>query len=353
MIWIFAFAAFWLAALLVVDYLISAPVYKGPVSDHFDGKKFGHPYNQKSRTLFDILKWAVNGDRGEWQEVTESPVKKSLPESSSNEDIAVTFVNHSTFLIQIDGFNILTDPTWSLRASPYSWIGPKRMRPPGLRFDDLPEIDAVLITHNHYDHLDLPTCVQLKEQFNPVFITPLGVGQFLEQKKMNTVDLDWWDEHKINEYFKVTAVPAEHFSGRGVFDRDKTLWCGFVLQNPSTTIYYAGDTAYGSFFSEIGDQFPGLDLAFIPIGAYKPRWFMQPIHCDPDEAVQIHQDVNSRQSIGMHYGTFPLADEGRDEPKQDLAKAREKYGINEEMFCALEEGETKVFVVGLPADFAG
>ncbi len=344
MIWLLGFIGLFFAALFTVDYLISAPAYKGPATDHFDGKKFGDADEGKARNLYDIIKWGLSGKKGEWEKLPHIKDENRPASGIADDNIAVTFVNHSTFLIQMDGLNILTDPIWSERASPYSWIGPKRMRPPGIRFEDLPEIDLVLISHNHYDHLDLPTVLLLKDTFDPVFITPLGVAQFLSQHNISvTVDLDWWDEHEINERFSINAVPARHFSGRGVFDRDKTLWCGYVIHNRSHTIYFAGDTAYGDFFSEICNRFSRIDLALIPIGTYKPRWFMQPIHTDPSEAVQIHKDVNARQSIGTHFGTFPLADEGMDEPLEDLIKAREKYEIPTTDFTTLKEGNTTLF----------
>lgn len=343
-IWLLGFIGFWVIALFVVDFLLSAPAYKGPESDHFDGKKFGLPSHPKSRTLVDIVKWSMSGEKGEWRKITPNGSQNSVPDSVNNDEIAVTFVNHSTFVIQLNGLNILTDPIWSNRASPYSWIGPRRMRPPGIRFGDLPEIDLVLLSHNHYDHLDLPTVLRLNEWFNPLFITPLGVQQYLNKKGISeTVDLDWGDECEFKDQLKVTATPAKHFSGRGVFDRDKTLWCGFMLQTETDTIYYAGDTAYSDFFSEISSRFPSIDLSFIPIGAYKPSWFMSDIHCSPAEALQIHQDIGSPQSIGMHFGTFPLADEGMDEPQLDLAKAQKSHGISEDAFITLKEGDSRVF----------
>lgn len=338
------FIAFWVIAFFIVDYMLSAPSYKGEKSNHFDGKKFGHPTYPPSRTLVDIIKWSVSGDKGEWQKIHQNGEQHFEQMPVDDSSIAVTFVNHSTFLIQLNGLNILTDPIWSKRASPYSWIGPKRMRPPGIPFDKLPPIDLVLISHNHYDHLDLPTVLRLQKQFNPFFVTPLGVSQYLCKKGINkTRDFDWWDDFELDSRIKITAVPAKHFSGRGVLDRDKTLWCGYVLQNEKKTIYFAGDTAYDDFFSEVGRRFPSIDLSFIPIGAYKPRWFMQGIHCNPQEAVQIHRDVNSTQSIGMHLGTFPLADEGMHDPKHDLAKAMQKCGIDQEEFKILEEGKTFLF----------
>jgi len=340
MIWLLAIPLVLLIGLVVVDFQISAPGYKGPESDHFDGTKFHNPDKLRGRGLYDMAKWAVNGKRGPWENLNHQPIPESThPRPTAGQNISVTFVNHSTYLISVDGCHILTDPVWSYRASPYSWVGPKRMRKPGLRFDDLPPIDVVLISHNHYDHLDISTVKKISRAHDPLFITPLGVSRYLNKQGVHkTVDLDWWDEHAATENIDVTGVPAQHFSGRGVFDRDQTLWCGYVLQTNSGTLYFAGDTAYGSFFTDIGQAFH-IDVSLIPIGAYKPRWFMQPIHTDPEEAVKIHRDIDSEMSIGSHFGTFPLADEGMDEPAEDLTQARGKHRLSESDFFTLEEGE--------------
>lgn len=344
MIWLLAIPGLLLIGLLVVDFQISAPGYSGPSINHFEGKKFINPDKIKGRGLFDMLKLALTSRRGKWQQIYRTNV--NFPSASTfinPPKPSITFVNHATFLIQVDGLNILTDPIWSKRASPYSWVGPKRMRPPGIRFDDLPAIDVVLISHNHYDHLDLATVKRLKDEHDPLFITPLGVGQFLNKHGVtNTADLNWNDEYKIGNRVDVNCVPAQHFSGRGVFDRDQTLWCGYVIESPLTTIYFAGDTAYGSFFKEIGERF-NIDVSLIPIGAYKPPWFMQPIHTNPDEAIQIHKDVQSTQSIGTHFGTFPLAAESMKEPVEDLATARNKYRVLTADFFVLQEGKTFTF----------
>ncbi|MFH5832146.1 MBL fold metallo-hydrolase [Halalkalibaculum sp. DA3122] len=331
-------------ATLVVDFIISAPTASGPTSDHFDGKRFSNPNGSRERGFVDIIKWALTGDRGEWKELTlqEAP-HGTVPErsSDSNEEAVFTFVNHATFLIQTQGFNILTDPIWSYRASPYQWIGPRRMRPPGLKFEDLPDIHMVLISHNHYDHLDIDTVIRLNEIHDPLFVVPLGVASYLEENGIyNTVELDWWQRHEYSSNLSVSGVPAQHFSGRGLTDRDKTLWCGYVLEQPNGNIYFAGDTGYDGFFEDIGRRFAPIDTGLIPIGAYRPRWFMRPIHVNPDEAVQIHNDIRARQSIGMHFGTFPLADEAMRDPIEDLASARKKYGVAANEFLTLQEGES-------------
>lgn len=329
----------------VVDFFINAPTYNGPKTDHFDGKKFSNLDGIRARGFTDIIKWALTEEPGEWKELNEKDVSYGKPPIAKIEDgsIHVTFVNHATFLIQACGLNILTDPIWSLRASPFQWIGPKRMRPPGIRFEDLPDIDLVLISHNHYDHLDIHTVKRLQEEHNPQFITPLGVSLFLHQHGItNTVEMDWWESREADNAISISAVPSQHFSGRGLSDRDKTLWCGYVLQTKAGTVYFAGDSGYDGFFEKIGSTFNPIDLALIPIGAYRPRWFMEPIHVDPEQAVQIHRDVGARKSIGMHFGTFPLADDGMNEPQADLAKAKEKYGLAEDAFITLEQGGREV-----------
>jgi len=216
------------------------------------------------------------------------------------------------------------------------------MRPPGIRFEDLPKIDLVLLSHNHYDHLDISTVFRLEEKFQPTFIVPLGVASFLKNNDIGTVvELDWW-EH-TNQVLNITAVPAQHFSGRGFYDRDRSLWCGYIIEYQNKKLYFAGDSGYGSFFKDIGKRFGPLDVSMIPIGAYLPKWFMSPIHVAPQESVKIHQDVQSKQSIAMHFGTFPLADDGMGRAEKDLKSALKKTKINQSDFLIPDEGIPLVF----------
>jgi L-ascorbate metabolism protein UlaG (beta-lactamase superfamily) len=285
----------------------------------------------------------LNRKQGKWKEnKTESYGKRPL--DRERETIRITFVNHSTFLIQVDGLNFLTDPVWSKRTSPFSWAGPKRMRPPGIRFEDLPRIDVVLLSHNHYDHLDLPTMRMVFGAHHPKIFTPLGVKSFLDKEKISgAMEMDWWQETQISETVKLLCVPAQHFSGRGTLDRDATLWCGYVIKTSKGNIYFAADTGYNEItFKEIGKKVGAIKAALLPIGAYKPDWFMSPIHVSPDEAVKIHLDVKSEKSIGMHFGTFPLADDSYDDPVNDLKMALAKNNLNEEQFIVLKEGEVHI-----------
>jgi L-ascorbate metabolism protein UlaG (beta-lactamase superfamily) len=326
-------------AINLVGWIFSAPVYRGPVSDHFDGKNFINPGGVKPGGFKDLIKWMRHREKGEWKEIKDTEYGPAPAARVEGDSIVVTFINHSTFLIQTHGLNILTDPIWSEYASPVPFGGPKRMRPPGIRFEDLPKIDIILLTHNHYDHLDIVTMKRFADKFSPEIFTALGVGRYLEKKGIgNVTEMDWWDEAVSKSGLKLLSTPAQHFSGRGAFDRDRTLWCGFAIMTEKGSIYYSGDTGYGEFFNEIASRITPVRLAFLPIGAYKPAWFMSPIHTSPADAVKIHQILKSPQSIGMHFGTFPLADDSMQDPVDDLKIALEKEGIDEGDFVAPREG---------------
>lgn len=322
-----------------VGFLLSGPRYQGPVSDHFDGRKFFTPQGRPAQGLINVFKWMINNERKPWKRRMDIPFGPKPPERVGR-GARITFVNHSTFLIQVDGINILTDPVWSERVSPFQWAGPQRMRPPGIRFEDLPKIDLILLTHNHYDHLDVATLKRLHQSFQPKIITTLGIKSFLDSLEITgAAELDWWQTSPFNESLSIEAVPAQHFSSRGAFDRDATLWCGFVIRRAGGNIYFVGDTGYHeSIFKEIGKRCAPIDIAIIPIGAFKPEWFMSPIHVSPAEAVKIHQELNPRQSIATHFGTFPLADDSLDEPLTGLLEALKKNGIPANEFMVPQEG---------------
>jgi L-ascorbate metabolism protein UlaG (beta-lactamase superfamily) len=326
-----------------LGWIFSGPVYKGPGSDHFNGKKFISPWGIQAKGFKDMMKWVRNRQPGYWKEMMDLPAGPKPAARVDGDSLVVTFVNHSTFLIQTMGLNILTDPIWAERASPVSFAGPKRMRPPGIRLEDLPKIDIILLSHNHYDHLDIGTMQRLCKEHGPAVFCPLGVGLYLEKKGIgNITEMDWWDQVAFNADVSVLCTPAQHFSGRGMFDRDKTLWAGFALMTGSGNIYYSGDTGYGNFFWEIAEKVAPLRLAFLPIGAFKPEWFMSPIHTSPADALKIHHEINSPVSIGMHFGTFPLADDGMDDPEQGLRSLMKEKGIPGDEFLVLEEGIPKM-----------
>ncbi|MCG8274689.1 MBL fold metallo-hydrolase [Aquamicrobium sp. NLF2-7] len=237
----------------------------------------------------------------------------------------ITIIGHATVLIQICGVNIVTDPLWSERASPIGFVGPKRVSPPAVAFDDLPKIDVVLLSHNHYDHLDKATLRKLVARDQPLIITPLGNDTIVAAAApfANIRAGDWWDRHRVSEDVEVTLVPAHHWSARGLRDRRMALWCGFAIRAKERLIYFAGDTAYGDgrIFRSIRQNLGSPDVALLPIGAYAPRWFMRSYHTDPDEAVTIMQDLGASQAIGIHWGVFRLSDEGRDAPRIALEEA--------------------------------
>lgn len=344
MIILFSIAAFIVGSFFVIGFIISAPTHQGEITDHFDGKKFINPGNAKAKGLSDVFQWMMQRQQGPWTEIKNNKYGEK-PEAAVANGVKVTFVNHSTFLIQIDGKNLLTDPVWGERTSPFSFAGPKRMKQPGIRFEDLPKIDFIILSHNHYDHLDIATVKNIYKIHQPKIITPLGVKAFLDNHQItSSTDLDWWQEFTLSDSLTIQSVPAQHFSGRGIMDRDATLWCGYIIKNHRGNIYFAGDTGYNEFtFKEIGKRCAPISVALIPIGAFKPAWFMSPIHCSPAQALQIHFDVYASQSIATHFGTFPLADDGEDEPQTELAKAMKQANLAPEKFIILKEGEGRLF----------
>jgi L-ascorbate metabolism protein UlaG (beta-lactamase superfamily) len=302
--------------------LVAAPAYRGPVTDHFDGQRF-HNHQDGWQSEGSFLKWQATKKPGPWRKWIESQPGPKPEERVDDGRIRVTWVNHATMLVQMDGLNILTDPIWSERCSPVSFAGPKRHRVPGIRFEDLPPIDAVLVSHNHYDHLDLPTLRRLKARI----FTPLGNSELMARHGVGgATDLDWWQEAPLSDRVKVTLVPAQHFCARGLSDRNRTLWGGFVISGPSGNAYFAGDTGWGKHFEQIGEKFGEIRVAMLPIGAYLPRWFMKPAHISPAEAVDAHFALRARTSIAMHYGTFRLGDDGETEPVVDLQAALKEKG---------------------------
>ncbi len=301
---------------------------------HFDGKRFFNPDAPQARGLQDVLRWKLTS-RPEHSPACVPDVQPSIPPRRVDGDkLRATLVNHSTLLLQHSGSNILTDPIWSQRASPVPWAGPRRKRESGVRFDDLPRIDTVLLSHNHYDHLDLATLRRLAARGQSLFIVPLGLSQFLVSNGVRPVqELDWGESRDVPGA-RIHAVPAMHFSARGLFDRNRTLWCGFMIESSGGLVYFAGDTGFGSHFSQIHDRFGAPRLALLPIGAYQPRWFMSAIHMDPADAIRAHGILGARTSIGIHQGTFQLGDEGLDTPGQELASSGQP-----DSFLLLANGE--------------
>ena len=323
--------------------LAGGPGYHGPPSDHFDGRFFFNPDAPAGRSFRDFLRWRRTANPKPWPRYVSNRIRPALPASLEQGRVALTFINHITFLIQFPGLNVLTDPVYSDRASPFRHLGPRRVRDPGLAFADLPPIHVVLVSHNHYDHLDIGTLLRLEATHAPHFITGLGNRAFLRSFGLRRVDeLDWWQSVAAAEA-AVIMTPAQHWSTRGPGSRNRTLWGGFIVRAGARQVYFAGDTGYWKHFNDVRARFGRVDLALLPIGAYEPRWFMCDQHMNPDDAVRAHVDLDARVSVGTHFGCFALTEEGIDEPVADLAAARQAHGIAAESFQVLETGESRVF----------
>ncbi|HEV2133437.1 MAG TPA: MBL fold metallo-hydrolase [Terracidiphilus sp.] len=300
----------------------------------------------------ELLKWVRTRRPGYWPRWIPSTPGPKPPERVAGFALRVTLINHSTVLLQTEGLNLLTDPVWSRRVSPVSFAGPQRHREPGLKFEDLPPIDAVLLSHDHYDHLDVPTLKRLARQHRPAVFCPLGVARQVRRCGLSDIyEMDWgqsvsWHGRSIH------CVRAQHFSGRSPFRRNRTLWCGWVIESSAGNIYVAGDSGYGDFFAEIGRRFSPIRLALLPIGAYKPQWFMGPVHMTPDQAVDVRAQLGAANAVAVHYGTFALADDAHEDPPAHLRRVlagRE----DADRFWILPEGEGRLvpaLPVGIPAN---
>jgi len=318
--------------------------YDGPPSDHFDGERFFLPGHHSVRTFGDMLKWQFNSKKTPWPARIEDPAYPPPPRRVEGSGLIVTFIGQATCLIQTGGLNILTDPFFSERASPLAWMGPRRVRAPGIALADLPPIDAVLLSHNHYDHMDLPALAALHNAFRPLIVTPLGNGAILERARrpFTVVERDWGEAHALGDSVRVHLTPALHWSKRTAFDRNHALWAAFVLETPAGSVYFAADTGYGTgaHFRDVRKRFGRPRLALLPIGAYEPRWFMKPQHMNPAEAAAAHQDLGAMASLAIHFGTVQLTDEAIDAPVVALKEAFDERGIAPEDFRVLSFGES-------------
>jgi L-ascorbate metabolism protein UlaG (beta-lactamase superfamily) len=304
-------------------------------SDHFDGRRFFNPTGANGQPFWRVPQLLLT-PRTRWP--SSVSVQAQLPPAAGPDDVVVTFVGHATFLIQAPGTNLLIDPVFSERASPVGFAGPRRTRAPGVRLDDLPPVSLVLLSHNHYDHCDLVCLRRLARRFHPAAVTPVGNGRLLRSAGFEKIEeLDWWEVARAAPV-PITLTPAQHFSARHPFDRNRALWGGFLMELGGQHIFHAGDSGYGPHFRSIGERLGPIDLALIPIGAYEPRWFMQDIHMNPEEAVQAHLDLHARRSLAMHFGTFQLTPEGIDEPVRGLELALRDRGVPADQFRAVEVG---------------
>ncbi len=311
------------------------PYYDGPVTANFDGLHFSDG-REITKGFKDFFQWQLQGGRETWPASFPTPPQDVPPDRVDG--MRVSHVGHATFLIQIGGINIITDPLFSDRASPVQFAGPKRVNPPGVAFGKLPKIDVILITHNHYDHLDLASVHRIYDRDRSRIIAPLGNDVIISAKRPDIAvePHDWGSRVRLADGVETVLVPAYHWSARGAFDRRMALWASYVISGPAGKIYHVGDTGYhdGAFFREHGRELGPFKLAILPIGAYEPRWFMSDNHMNPDEAVNVMRDLGAETAMGHHWGTFQLTNEGVDRPREALGKAVEAAGIGPSRFQA-------------------
>ena len=344
-------------ALSVLSFLVivlcGQPAWAAPA--HHGAGKYLNPFSDAHQgSFFGIIRARFGG---EWQtydpDRDQIPVTQPQPVTAPAKTPRVTWVGHATLLIQHQGINVLTDPMFSKYASPVRFAGPARVTQPALKVEDLPEIHAVVISHDHYDHLDVPSVRQLGNSTR--YFVPLGHKEWFARQGIDpdrVAEMDWWDEQTLSvdgRELTITATPAQHFSGRGLFDRNRRLWASWAVRWSDFNTWFGGDTGYNTTqFKEIGNRYGPFDFAMIPIGAYAPRWFMSVVHVDPAEAVKIHQDIAATRSMGMHWGAFELSAEGVATPRDALAEAVESAGLSQDQFDTFAVGETRFISRGQP-----
>lgn len=333
-------------AVVIGGYMFERRIASRPgtyaISDHFDGRKFFNPdvsvQMESDRTKNkSIWMWMLTKNkRGTWE---QKDVTQARPPQRVHEGIRVTYVNHATVLLQFSGINIITDPVFSYRASPFPFFGPARYADPGVRLEHLPPIDIVLLSHNHYDHMDLQSLRSISERFKPEIYTSLGNAAYLSRFGIKgAIDMDWWDT-KETHGIRLVATPARHFAARTFSDRNYALWCGFMLETQFGPVYFAGDTGFGTFIKQIEERYESISLALLPIGAYEPAWMMHLVHMNPEEALRTFERLNVKSAVAIHHGTFRLTDEPQSEPRQRI-----EAGRGDKDFRVFENGESAVFM---------
>ena len=345
------------------DVPMKAQTMPAPPSHHRPGG-FQNNYTEfEPKGLAAVLRWQLDSRRNGLPRPPQTPTPVVVADTAfiranalagASMQPAITWVGHATMLAQFGGLSVITDPVFSARVSPLSFVGPKRAVPPGVALAELPHIDVVLVSHNHYDHLDEASVRALAAQAggSPLFLVPLGIQAWMNERGItNVVEMDWWQSHTVAAAggpVEVVFTPVQHWSGRGLNDRLATLWGGFAVFAPDLHLFFSGDTGYSKDFTDIRERMAprqreggGFDIALIAVGAYEPRWFMKEQHVNPAEAVQIHLDLDAKRSVGIHWGTFELTDESLDLPPQHLAEARRARGLADEAFTVMAVGETR------------
>lgn len=332
---------FWIVSVgLLMTACAESEMDTRKASSNFKNGQFENNTDIDTLTFWQIVRAGLTSDveQAKWPDAVKVNEDNAPAVKVNHSRPRVTLVNHATFLIQAQGINILTDPVFSDRASPISFVGPKRVHKPGIALENLPKIDVVIISHDHYDHLDLKSIAFLIDRDNPKIYVGLGVAKRLPSS-INTTELDWGDSAQVYDELKLWFLEVQHNSGRTPFDRNSTLWGGFMLQLAGQQIYFGGDSGYANHYKDAFEKFGAVDIAFLPIGAYSPRKIFKPVHLDPFEAVQAHQDLKAKLSIGMHYGTFQLTAESRLEPVELLDKAKKAAGVPATQFITLDVGQ--------------
>lgn len=318
--------------------------YKGAVSDHYDGKTFSNYTENHHRGIMEFLEWRLFSKRAVWPQHMDNKSEDIPPLKVEGSNIRVSMIGHATLLIQTQGLNFITDPVYSERAGPFDIMGPIRVLEPGVKFDNLPKIDAILLSHNHYEHMDTATLKRIVERDQAPIITPLGNDVILRRQGINTsiYTMDWNQIHSITPEVNIILTPAEHWSSRYGLDKNRALWGGFIVQAPGGNVYFAGDTGYGDggIFRSIKERYGTPKIAILPIGAYEPRWFMKIVHLNPKDAVLAFIDLGKPKTLGMHFGVFQLTDEAYDSPVQELNKALDDLALGDKAkFTPMLPGE--------------
>jgi L-ascorbate metabolism protein UlaG (beta-lactamase superfamily) len=313
-----------------------------PARANFDGRKFRNEHlgDDQDNGLFGLIKWQLSGGSKPWARFLDDNLTADFSAMADASAATVSFINHATTLIRTADVTVITDPVFSERASPLRWLGPRRRRKAGALIEETPKVDVVVLSHNHYDHMDIASLSAIQSIHRPLFAVPLGNKRHLRKiGNAEIVELDWWESATVNDS-RITLVPMQHWSLRGLGRRREALWGGFVIESGGLKILFSGDTGYNSHFKTIRQEFGSFDISLLPIGAYEPRWFMQKFHMNPGEAVSAHLDLESALSIAIHFGTFKLSNEGMDDPVIELQKALTDRSVSESAFRIPKNGET-------------